>query len=510
MPGYGSNINPLDMMMLDPSQDGDNGDGQNGGGDPRRNLMRLMMAHMATQGLGPGDASAAPTPAGPSSAPSGPGPGLDSSGMLRRPAPSDTKDLEDAMSSGSIQPPGFDESTGLPTSFPATATKNAARDKLQRLQQPQSGKQMLLKALITAAPIIGAALAGRGNGTGMAGAAGAAQGALASEERQHERHQVDINRAEGEYQYEGKQEEQQREQALKEKLSIQNLEAQKSWKSLTAAIQAKKVDVTQAANVQKDERQAAALGYKRDGQGRMVPIDDNDMSLIQKARVDVENATEEYRRAQMNAIPQNLEIKRKALDLANQRLALSLQNIQFNQDMKREQQDYRETGPTTQLRDRAQQAQVIQKSSSDLIDQIKANKGQLGPWMGRYGSLMDALGAPPPEFAGIASQLITYIALQPAAHGFKGLRAVHEFEKSIGTPIRTPEALIAAIQGNTRGLEPMGGADKWTPLKRAEPGGGPGSGAAAGRGKLKKSTAGGTGNQPPAGAKVRDYTQLGR
>lgn len=105
--------------------------------------------------------------------------------------------------------------------------------------------------------------------------------------------------------------------------------------------------------------------------------------------------------------------------------------------------------PTAAARGRAEQATAIEAAAIPLIRDIRTVGPQvLGPLLGRYGSLTKFVGDPPPAYAQLAAELTSWIALHPAAHGFRGVRAVEEFEKAFGNPNWTPESLSAAIMGS--------------------------------------------------------------
>lgn len=109
--------------------------------------------------------------------------------------------------------------------------------------------------------------------------------------------------------------------------------------------------------------------------------------------------------------------------------------------------------PTTAARGKGEQASTIIDAGEQLVHHIQENSDQIGPLASRYGNLTSFIGNPPPEYRELAAELASWIALHPAAHGFRGLNAVQEFEKAFGPIAMTPEALIAGIRGsyNTMG-----------------------------------------------------------
>lgn len=93
------------------------------------------------------------------------------------------------------------------------------------------------------------------------------------------------------------------------------------------------------------------------------------------------------------------------------------------------------------------QAGAVQRAGGSLIDDIQANKGQLGTlaaWVKKYG-----LNTPiaDPNLARLQAELGTFAALQPAMHGFRGSNAIQTFQNIIGGLQKNPDATIASIQG---------------------------------------------------------------
>lgn len=98
---------------------------------------------------------------------------------------------------------------------------------------------------------------------------------------------------------------------------------------------------------------------------------------------------------------------------------------------------------------RTKQAGRVQIGAAELLDELKdpeTTKG-LGPAMGRITKLSQLVGNPDPQVQEFLAHLESWLALQPALHGFRGINALEHFEKLAGGPITTPEALAAAIRG---------------------------------------------------------------
>jgi hypothetical protein len=128
------------------------------------------------------------------------------------------------------------------------------------------------------------------------------------------------------------------------------------------------------------------------------------------------------------------------------------------------------------------QAGAVERGGEQLIGDIQANKdklGTLGAWVNKHG-----LNTPiaDPDLAGLQSELKTFAALQPAMHGFRSRSAQEAFENIIGDLQKNPDATIASI----RGILKTAGAINPNMNNGAESG------------------------SPPAGAKVRDYSTLGK
>lgn len=104
--------------------------------------------------------------------------------------------------------------------------------------------------------------------------------------------------------------------------------------------------------------------------------------------------------------------------------------------------------PTGATRTKGEQAKTIIESGEQLVNHIDALRDQIGPLASRYNNLLDFVGNPPPEYKGLAAELSSWIALHPAAHGFRGQNAVKEFQKAFGPIAMDPDALIAGIRGS--------------------------------------------------------------
>ena len=93
------------------------------------------------------------------------------------------------------------------------------------------------------------------------------------------------------------------------------------------------------------------------------------------------------------------------------------------------------------------QATVIENAGSNLLNDIKANKGKLG----NVGAIINSafLGTPlsKPDESRLAAEIASFAALQPRLHGFRGQEAMREFEKMMGGLPNNPDSLAEAING---------------------------------------------------------------
>lgn len=443
---------------------GNSGLSEDGSEDPRTQLMKAMVLSQMQGGQQQNSADHGPDgesggEVGARHIDQGTTPPHGSTDDLEARGASAHTSLANTLQKSQTPPPPSAMDTPLPTTFPSTARKEQAHTLLEKAQsdpsaQPFGTRHRILSMVAPFIPIAGPAM-------------------LATEGVRYRQAQNKIGLAREEYNTESGLEERERDQALRGKVAMSNIENARAMKELLVGMQERGQDLRAGTGHERNEVTAAGKGYDLgtgpNGQTTVTPRQPGDLSEVMRRSMDVQQATTDLKKAQTLAIPEQIKIKEASLKLAQSRLDAYLQNTEFNQDTKREGMDFRESGPTTMMRDRSQQANIIGETSKQLVQDITTMKDHIGPVMGRYGTLTDFIGNPPPEFARLASELTTYIALQPAAHGFKGLRAVQEFEKSIGTPIRTPEALINAIGGNVQGLQPMMGAGEWTPPVRATP-----------------------------------------
>ena len=93
------------------------------------------------------------------------------------------------------------------------------------------------------------------------------------------------------------------------------------------------------------------------------------------------------------------------------------------------------------------QAGAVERAGNDLIGAIQQNKNKFGDMQAILNSAF--LGTPlsDPVSSGLASQIKSFAALNPAMHGFRGKDALNEFVKLLGGLPNNPDSLVAGIQG---------------------------------------------------------------
>lgn len=107
-------------------------------------------------------------------------------------------------------------------------------------------------------------------------------------------------------------------------------------------------------------------------------------------------------------------------------------------------------GPKTNatLENRLASAQAVTQTGNDIIASLTdpATAAKLGPAMGRYNSVRDFIGNPPPEFAELAGSIESYALANMGVHGMRSTEGAEKINKMLSEK-GTPESLIAKIHG---------------------------------------------------------------
>lgn len=102
--------------------------------------------------------------------------------------------------------------------------------------------------------------------------------------------------------------------------------------------------------------------------------------------------------------------------------------------------------PTTATRRAGEQGGIIQTAGEHLIDVLDKNRDAIGNFESYWKKAKNGTPAADPTTSYINGLLQSYIALQPALHGFRSTQAMEHFEKAIGGTPKNVDALIAAIR----------------------------------------------------------------
>lgn len=371
-----------------------------------------------------------------------------------------------------LNAPNFDQ---LPSSPRAEALKGQL-DAVQSAH-PSTGS-LLIKAITTLAPILAA------RGAGLFQGAGAAQGASESLINQQ---QLDTERRKELIQeVEGEQGRQEREYEA----GIHGQVAQAQVQSLGAY---RDLQATLKDQAQKNQQQHYKDMYdqqlRKNGQrlnvdtGEVENIPREELPASQGAMIDLRDAQEQLATARANAVPEQIEIAKQKVKQSLAMLNVSLQGLELRKENAAAtnygtdtaghplpgskigddgqpvgSRFQANTGPTTEMRNKAGQGRAISTSGKALIDQLQnpdgtptALAGKLGPIMGRISNLDQLLEIQDPDIAKYGASLASYAALQPALHQFRGAAALHHFTDTIGGLPRSPANIIAAIQGIEQG-----------------------------------------------------------
>lgn len=114
-----------------------------------------------------------------------------------------------------------------------------------------------------------------------------------------------------------------------------------------------------------------------------------------------------------------------------------------------------EPKPAAATQAKVDQANRILEIRDSLVGSLKNPKIQqrLGPLAGRQNALQAMYGDPDPEMQRFSAELESFLAMQPALHGFRGTQAVSQFRQVANAGHLTPQALQAAIEGMSSAAE---------------------------------------------------------
>lgn len=105
-------------------------------------------------------------------------------------------------------------------------------------------------------------------------------------------------------------------------------------------------------------------------------------------------------------------------------------------------------GVTGATETRLASAQAVNQTGNDIIAKLSDPKiaAQVGPAMGRYNSVQDWIGDPPPELSELAGAIESYAIANMGVHGMRSVQGAAEIKKLLDKK-HTPESMIQTIKG---------------------------------------------------------------
>lgn len=114
-----------------------------------------------------------------------------------------------------------------------------------------------------------------------------------------------------------------------------------------------------------------------------------------------------------------------------------------------------EKGTNATTENRLASAQAVNQTGEDMLQKLsdptkdvsgKTYADKVGPVLGRFNTLRDFLGNPPPEFAELAGEIESYSLANMGVHGMRSAQGAQQIAKLMDQK-HTPESLIATIRG---------------------------------------------------------------
>lgn len=105
-------------------------------------------------------------------------------------------------------------------------------------------------------------------------------------------------------------------------------------------------------------------------------------------------------------------------------------------------------GVSGTLDNRLASAQAVNETGDDMIQKLSdpVYAAKVGPVLGRFNTLRDFIGNPPPEFAELAGQIESYSIATMGVHGMRSTTGADEIKKLLDQK-HTPASIIATIKG---------------------------------------------------------------
>jgi hypothetical protein len=104
--------------------------------------------------------------------------------------------------------------------------------------------------------------------------------------------------------------------------------------------------------------------------------------------------------------------------------------------------------PNATTANRLDSAKAVNQTGEDIIAHVSDPKvaAMLGPAMGRYNSLREFIGNPPPELSELAGQIESYALANMGVHGMRSTQGAEQIKQLLDRK-HTPESLAATIRG---------------------------------------------------------------
>lgn len=105
-------------------------------------------------------------------------------------------------------------------------------------------------------------------------------------------------------------------------------------------------------------------------------------------------------------------------------------------------------GASATTETRLASAEAVNQTGDDIIKQLADPKiaAMVGPAMGRYNTLRDFVGNPPPELADLAGSIESYAIANMGVHGMRSAAGAEQIKKLLDKK-HTPESMTATIRG---------------------------------------------------------------
>lgn len=231
-----------------------------------------------------------------------------------------------------------------------------------------------------------------------------------------------------------------------------------------------------ARNTANASREAADLrkhGLKKDEQGNVVPISEEEMTPAELDAHHLSEARHEYIEAQKGLaearrtnMPEQLAMAQRRLDTASGNLSMRQKEFQLRAGGQPEGealpgqivQDGRTVGsafqgnvkPTENARQAGERADTMMDIDARIrkaLQNPEIAKGT-GPIMGRLSEAQGRLGTLPHDLAELKNDLVSYGAFQAGLHPVRGIGALEYFDKVMGGLGQTPEELLGKLDSN--------------------------------------------------------------